>query len=142
MYYLPFSDRSFLPGGNMPPHLQLNPSRLEELCTSVYLNYLFEEINLIHQLRSYQEKSVLLKHYGIVPDRLVSVLQSNMKLTLRGEEVWWSILLSSRYSSHFIIRYFTRPRAPEHDRHDTAKFTSHRCQNGDRCHLCNNHSWR
>ena len=68
----------------MPPQLRLNPSRLEELCTSAYLNYLFEEINLIHQLRSYEEKSVLLKHYGIVPDRLVSVLQSNMKLTLRG----------------------------------------------------------
>ena len=71
----------------MPPQLRLNPPSLEDLCTSVYLNYLFEEINLIHQLRSYEEKSVLLKHYGIVPDRLVGVLQSNMKLTLRGKNV-------------------------------------------------------
>ena len=71
----------------MPPQLRLNPPSLEDLCTSVYLNYLFEEINLIHQLKSYEEKSVLLKHYGIVPDRLVGVLQSNMKLTLRGKKV-------------------------------------------------------
>ena len=89
-YYISLSDVSdqiFLLGSNMPPQLRLNPPRLEELCTSVYLNYLFEEINLIHQLKSYEEKSVLLKHYGIVPDRLVGVLQSNMKLTLRGKKV-------------------------------------------------------
>ena len=95
-YYISLSDvsdRSFLLGSNMPPQLRLNPPRLEELCTSVYLNYLFEEINLIHQLRSYEEKSVLLKHYGIVPDRLVGVLQSNMKLTLRGKKVRWSKFL-------------------------------------------------
>jgi hypothetical protein len=68
----------------MPPSLKLNPSKLEDLCTRVYLNYLYDEIHLIHHLRSYEQKSVLLKHYGLVPERLIEVLQLHMKHTLRG----------------------------------------------------------
>ncbi len=35
----------------MPPPLRLKPPKLEELCTRVYLGYLYDEITLIQHLR-------------------------------------------------------------------------------------------
>lgn len=59
---------------------------LEEQCTHAYLAYLYEEIKLISQLKLHEGKSVLLRQFGLQPDRLLAALEEQLSTTLKVRE--------------------------------------------------------
>lgn len=68
----------------MPKSLRQNPLKLEDQCVKTYLNYLYDEINLISKIRAYETKSVLLKKFGLQSEALFEVLQTQLSTKLRG----------------------------------------------------------
>jgi hypothetical protein len=50
----------------------------------VYLSYLYGEVMLISQLRAFERQSVLLKQHGLMPDKLLDILQYQLTSCLTG----------------------------------------------------------
>ena len=68
----------------MPKQINNNPIKLEDQCMHVYLNYLHDEMHLIFHLKNFQDRSVLLRQYGLAPDKLYDILQSQISNNLQG----------------------------------------------------------
>lgn len=68
----------------MPRQIDNSPIKLEDQCLHVYLNYLHDEMHLIFHLKNFQDRSVLLRQYGLSPDRLYDILQDQLSNSLQG----------------------------------------------------------
>ena len=68
----------------MPRQINISPIRLEDQCLHVYLNYLHDEVHLMFHLKNFQNRSVLLRQYGLAPDRLYDILQAQLSNSLQG----------------------------------------------------------
>ena len=68
----------------MPKQIKISPTKLEDQCMHVYLNYLHDEVHLMFHLKNFQDRSVLLRQYGLAPDRLYDLLQSQLSNSLQG----------------------------------------------------------
>ena len=60
----------------MPRQIKISPSRLEDQCLYVYLNYLHDEVHMLYYLRNFETRSVLLRQYGMDSGRLSDLLHS------------------------------------------------------------------
>ncbi|XP_049951716.1 uncharacterized protein LOC126458604 isoform X1 [Schistocerca serialis cubense] len=77
----------------MPPQRKLTPPALEELCMSLILSHLEQEINLVQHIRTYQTTSLILRRRGIEAEALQAELaaQFDSLPPLMGEIVRQSI---------------------------------------------------
>ena len=103
----------------MPKKIKISPSKLEDQCLHVYLNYLHDEVHLMFYMKNFQDRSVLLRQYGLAPDRLYELLQSQLSNSLQGilhdivRQKMLDILISQMH--HFICdmqRMFALGRPP------------------------------
>ena len=68
----------------MPPIRSSSPSRLEDQCLQVYLNYLHDEVHLLFYLKNFHNRSVLLSKHGLAPEKLYKILQDQLSHSLTG----------------------------------------------------------
>ena len=112
----------------MPKQIKISPIKLEDQCLHVYLNYLHDEMNLIFHLKNFQDRSVLLRQYGLAPDRLYDILQSQLSNSLQGilhdivRQKMLDILISQMHlfiSDMHKMFAVGQPPSPLYSRHET-----------------------
>ena len=113
----------------MPKQIKISPIKLEDQCLHVYLNYLHDEMNLIFHLKNFQDRSVLLRQYGLAPDKLYDILQSQLSNSLQGilhdivRQKMLDILISQMHlyiSDMHKMFAVGQPPSPLYSRHETS----------------------
>lgn len=68
----------------MPRHRLVCPISLEQQCIHFFLRYLYDEVTLVTHLRTFEDKSMVLKSYGIQADQIMCILDSLLDNGLAG----------------------------------------------------------